>query len=794
MKKKKIIILGAGPVGLICGWLLSKKKWNVKIYEMQRMVGGMCRSWKWNGHILDTGPHLFHTYDKKLIKFWKKNFSDILEEGKYYAKNIINFDLENAYSYPISREAINKYPKILKNKIFKEIKNKKKQQYAKNFKEFVENQVGKTLTHMFFEGYPQKVWGLSTEKMTADWAPKRIQITDKIEPFFQKQFTAVSKYGTGNFYNKIKNQINKHNGKIYLNQKVTNIFHSDQKIKNIEINKKKKITINDDDIILSTLPITLTSRLLGYNSNLKFRGIRSVYVSLNKKRAMPKKVNWLYFGDKNIIFNRVSETSTMTRSVCKKGKTYLTCEITFEKNDYLDKMKFNELSDKVIKDLLKLKIIKNKNEVELTSENKENFVYPVQFVNYKSELARTRQEVEKFGQLYSLGTGGEFEYADSQILFHKSMDLVDILEQKNNEYTQVKKMIISGKLNNKVRLGKKLVGHNEKPYIIAEAGLNHNGDLKIAKELIDKAKKINCDAIKFQSFTASSRVSKEVKSVKYSEKADGLREDIHEMFSRLELSNNEFKKIFSYAKKKNIEIFSTPFSLDQVDFLEKLNVSFYKVASVDCVNLPLIRKIGLTQKPLILSTGMTDLGTVEDAVDTFKKTGNKNLILLHCLSSYPADEKEMNLKAINTLKNIYNIPVGLSDHYPGIEISILALGMGANIIERHFTTNKKLEGPDHILSSEPEEMSKLVKLSGNFLNVVGDGEKKIQPSEYIVINSQRKCIYADRNIVRGTKIIKKYLTIKGPAGGILPKYLDLVEGRVAKKNIKKDEPITWDII
>ena len=792
--KKNIIILGAGPVGLISGWLLSQKNWKVKIYEMQSTVGGMCRSWKWNGHILDTGPHIFHTYDKNLIKFWKDNFSEILEEGTYFAKNVIKNDLNDAYSYPISFQAINKYPKKLKEKILDELKNTNKEHLAKNFKEFVENQVGKTLTSMFFNKYPKKVWGISTEKMTADWAPKRVKITKKIEPFFQKQYTAVSKYGTGNFYNKIAKKIKKFNGKIYLNKKVTGISHSDRNIDYLVINKKIKVKIDKDDIILSTLPITLTSKLLGYKSNLKFRGIRSVYVSLNKERVLPKNVNWLYFGDKDIIFNRISETGTMTRTVSKKGKTYITCEITFQKNDYIDNLNFKELSQKVIEDLLKLKIVKNIKEVDRISENKENFVYPVQFVNYKSELARTRQEVEKYNQLYSLGTGGEFDYADSQILFHKSMDLVDILEQKNDDYLQVKKNINFNSLNSKVKLGTKLVGENEKPFLIAEAGLNHNGDFNIAKKLIDEAKKINCDAIKFQTFDASSRVSKKVKSVKYSEKADGLREDIHEMFSRLQLSYLEFKKLFTYARKKKIEIFSTPFSLKDVDFLEKINVSFYKIASVDCVNLPLIEKIGYTNKPLILSTGMSDLGIVEDAVNTFKKTGNQNLILLHCLSSYPADEKEMNLKVIQTLKNIYNIPVGLSDHYPGLEMSVLALGMGANIIERHFTLSKLYEGPDHILSSEPQEMKKLSEISKNFVKIIGDGQKKIQPSEYVVINSQRKCIYANRSIPKGMKIRKSYLTIKGPAGGILPKYLNLVEGRVTKKDISKDEPLTWEII
>ena len=792
--KKNIIILGAGPVGLISGWLLSQKNWNVKIYEMQNVVGGMCRSWKWNGHILDTGPHIFHTYDTSLIKFWKNNFSKLLEEGTYYAKNVLNDKIEDAYSYPISHEAINKYPQKIKQKIKKELKNKKNNLQAKNFKEFIEQQVGITLTEMFFEGYPEKVWGIPTEKMTADWAPKRIKITEKIEPFFQKQYTAVSKYGTGNFYGSIAKKIKKNKGKIHLNNKVINIKHIDKKITQIGIEGKNKIIIGKEDIILSTLPITLTSKLLGYKSNLTFRGIRSVYVSLHKKRSMPKNVNWLYFPNKEIIFNRVSETSTMTKTVCKKNKTYLTCEITFSKNDHIDKLNLKEVSDKVINGLLKTKLINHKSEIDLISENKENFVYPVQFTDYKSELAKTKQQVEKFGQLYSLGTGGEFEYADSQILFHKSMDLVEILEQKNDEDLQMKKTIISNKLNYKVKLGSKLVGDGEKPFVIAEAGLNHNGDLNLAKKLIDEAKKTKCDAIKFQTFSASSRVSKKVKSIKYSEKADGLREDIHEMFSRLELSHSDFKEIFRYARRKKIEIFSTPFSLNDVDFLEQLNVSFYKIASVDCVNLPLIEKVGLTGKPLILSTGMSDLGIVDDAVETFKKTGNSNLILLHCLSSYPADEKEMNLKAIQTLKNLYNVPVGLSDHFEGLEMSILALGSGANIIERHFTISKKLEGPDHILSSEPEDMKKISKLAMNLNEILGDGQKKIQPSEYLVINSQRKCLYANRNIKKGEALSKKNITIKGPAGGILPKYINIILGKKAKSNIKTDEPITWEVI
>ena len=214
----------------------------------------------------------------------------------------------------------------------------------------------------------------------------------------------------------------------------------------------------------------------------------------------------------------------------------------------------------------------------------------------------------------------------------------------------------------------------------------------------------------------------------------------------------------------------------------------------DLVNLPLIEKVGKTGKPVILSTGMSNLGTVEEAIERFKKTGNKNLILLHCLSSYPANENEMNLKAIKTLKRNFNIPVGLSDHYPGIEISLMALGLGANIIERHFTINKSFEGPDHILSSEPKEMKKLVDIAKNTTSILGDGQKIIQPSEYVVINSQRKSIYAVKNIKVGEKLGRNNICIKGPGGGILPKYYEFLLKRKAKNKINQDHPVQWEDI
>ena len=794
MKNRKVIILGAGPVGLIAGWLLSKERWDVKIFEKNSIVGGMCRSWKWGKFTVDTGPHIFHTPDKKLWNFWKKNFGNLLVEGKFWAKNTYNENFSKLYDYPFSKEGFKNFDHHTKSNILKELKSLKKKSVSKNFEEHVQSQVGNTLTDMFFKNYPEKIWGISTKEMTAEWAPKRISFRKKILPFYDKEKSAVGKYGTGSVYENIKKKIDKNKGKFFLNRTVVSFDHSNNKINKIIFKDGKSIKIDEDTLIVSSLPITLTARLLGFSSNLKFRGVRTVYIAINKKRVLPKKCNWIYYSSKEIIFNRISEHKTMTKFIGPKNMTYLSAEIAYSKGDEIDQISFKKIKKIVEKDVLKVGLVKKKSDILDFSENKEDFVYPVQFTNYKYELSKNISNIAKFRQLYSLGTGGEFNYSDSQILFHKTMDLVNILCDKNSNENQMQKEHKNIVLNKTVKLGNKFVGEDQPPFVIAEGGLNHNGSVDLAKKLIDEAKKINCDAIKFQTFTADQRISKEVKSVKYSEEADGLQENIYEMFKRLSINKKEHKEIFRYARRKGIEIFSTPFDEKSVEFLEELNVKFYKIASVDLVNLPLIKKIGNTGKPLILSTGMSNIGNIQDAVEAFKSTGNKNLILLHCLSSYPANEKEMNLKAIKTLKSNFNIPVGLSDHYPGIEISLMALGLGANIIERHFTLNKTFEGPDHILSSEPDEFKKFINLAKNTISILGDGQKIIQPSEYVVINSQRKSIYASRDIKNGEKFTKKNTCIKGPGGGILPKHYDIVLKRKAKIKIYKDYPIQWENI
>ncbi len=813
--KKKAIILGAGPTGLITAWKLLEANWDVTIIEKKNISGGLCRSWKRKGFIIDTGPHIFHTPDELLKNFWKKNFGDLLIEGKFSCKNVKGKNFDKFYDYPLSNEGLKQFEKNLQSKIKNEIKkcNKKDQRYkAKNYKEYIDSFIGPTLRKMFFEKYPKKIWGIDTKNMTSDWAPNRIKFRKKILPFYHEQYVAVGKYGTGCVYDRIKDFILKKGGKFLFNQNVRNFKSKDNKIIEILTNKKK-YKIKSDQVVISTLPISITSKLLGKNNDLKFRGICSVYLFYKKDKILPKNCHWLYFDSEKLLFNRITENKKLSKFVAPKGKSYLTAEITYSQGDKFSKLKSENII-KMVKDQIgKTGLVDNRKLID-KSINFEPYVYPVQFSDYKNEVVRVKSFVESFDNLFSVGAGGEFNYADSQILFHKSFDLVNSLVNRHNNFTNETKNINTVKFNSEVKIGNKFIGEKNKTFIIAEAGLNHNGSFNIAKKLIDNAKKINCDAIKFQSFLPNSRVSKFVKSEKYAEKIIGTQESISELFQRLSLNFKTQKKIFNYAKKRKIMIFSTPFDFESADFLDKQGINAFKIASADLVNIPLIKHVSKKLKPIIISTGMSKISEIDDAVEAVRSTGNKNLILLHCNSSYPSTYSEMNLKFIDTMRMMYNVPIGFSDHTTDLLSSKVAVLRGANVIERHFTLNKKMEGPDHILSSDKNEMSKLLKYKKYFNRwsslkdkifknlktkesvklLLGDGIKKIQPNEYITINSQKKSLYAKTKIKKGELFTKKNICIKGPVAGLMPKYFEVIVGKVSKKNIPIDHPITWECI
>ena len=333
-------------------------------------------------------------------------------------------------------------------------------------------------------------------------------------------------------------------------------------------------------------------------------------------------------------------------------------------------------------------------------------------------------------------------------------------------------------------------------FIIAEAGVNHNGNMDTAIKLIDMAKKAGADAIKFQTFKSERLVTRSTPKAKYQKANTGSGESQLEMLKRLELTSDNFKRLFSYCRKKNIIFMSTPFDEKSADMLDRLGMGIFKIPSGEITNKPLVQHIAGKNKPVILSTGMSYLSEVEKAVrwiyEIWNKSGfNQQLTLLHCVSNYPAHAADVNLYAMNTLKAAFGLSVGYSDHTQGIEIPIAAVAMGAKVVEKHFTLDKNMKGPDHKASLEPDELKAMVKAIRNVEKAMGDGIKRPTEKEDETRIIARRSLVAKRDIKKGDVINSGDIIIKRPGNGILPEFKETIRGMKARKNIIADSVIKW---
>jgi len=327
--------------------------------------------------------------------------------------------------------------------------------------------------------------------------------------------------------------------------------------------------------------------------------------------------------------------------------------------------------------------------------------------------------------------------------------------------------------------------------VIAEIGCNHNGDKQIAKRLIKAAAESGADVAKFQTFNPDELLTIDAPKALYQVKATGTKETQFERLDRIKLNKEDHKELRDYCEKSNIIFCSSPFDHQSVDLLHELDVPFFKVASGEITNFPLLEHISSYGKPIVLSTGMSNLGEIEEAINVIGQRKRSNVVLMHCISDYPADWVEANLRAIQTLRDAFHLPVGFSDHTEGIELSLVAVGMGAVIIEKHITLDRNMEGGDHKASLEPHEFKDLVEKIRRLEIALGDGIKKCMPSEENVKKVARKSIVAGKNINKGDIINNNDLAIKRPGTGLHPKYLENIINYVSKETIKKDQLIHW---
>ena len=346
-----------------------------------------------------------------------------------------------------------------------------------------------------------------------------------------------------------------------------------------------------------------------------------------------------------------------------------------------------------------------------------------------------------------------------------------------------------------VKIRNFMIGPDNPCFIIAEAGVNHNGDMKLAHKLIDAAAEARADAVKFQSFIAEDIVTAEAQKANYQVETTGEDGGQFAMLEKLELSEDQQKELKSHCDKVGILYLCTPYEERSADLLEAIDVAAYKIASTDTTNIPFLRYIARKGIPVVLSTGMSSLGEVEEAVNELKLRGlDGKIIILQCTSEYPAPINEINLWAMKTMELAFGCPVGFSDHTPGIGASPWAVAAGACVVEKHFTLDRNMEGPDHRASIEPNELEELVRTIRDVEVALGDGIKRPMPSELPNKTRMQKSLVATRSISAGEIIQKADLTCKRPGSGLPPKWFDRVVGRKAAKEIQKEETLELNSI
>lgn len=363
--------------------------------------------------------------------------------------------------------------------------------------------------------------------------------------------------------------------------------------------------------------------------------------------------------------------------------------------------------------------------------------------------------------------------------------LVDALPERGRVPREIAPVIVG--------IGDRRVGPGEPPYVIAEAGSNHNRDLATALALIDAAAAAGADAVKFQTFTADALVARTSDPIAtLTDEFSSYGRTVHEMFARVEMPIDWLPALRDRAASRRITLLSTPFDEHSADVLAGLDMPAYKIASYEIVHLPLLRHVARKGKPVLMSTGMASIGEIEEAIAAVRGEGNDQIALLHCPIGYPVVPEHVNLAVIDTLRRAFGVPVGLSDHTRGVSVPIAAVARGADLIEKHYTLDASQPGPDHGFAIEPPELAALVRGCREAFDAIGDPRKVCLPSEQLHYVRGRRSLFAAVPIAEGTVITREMLAILRPGTGLAPKFQDAVVGRRARRDIAAFDAIRWD--
>ena len=786
------VIIGAGISGLTLALEFLRSGKRVRMIESSSAVGGLAKSVSFTDYSIDFGPHLYHSAHPEIIDYWRGLVGESLVSKDFYSGNYRNGKI---YDYPVNTEtaeaqySAEEYKKILSQ--LSEIDDQSLSS-AENYHDYVRSLAGEFLAEQFFTKYPKKLWGIDTKELSARFAPRRIEIREKRLPFHSGpgRFAGIIEGGCGLLAEKMKDEILSLGGEIVFNSNIVELCTDDKRNIVKLLDSDGKIFETDNSCVISTIPITNLCDLLGYPTKLYFRQIMLVNIVIRGSDPFPKDYDWLYFDDEDVVFHRVGIQTRFSRQGIKDDLHILCCEIAFNREDAPD---VSGLEQQCIRNLAGMDLLDQDSIVNVHSFDI-GPVYPGYYMGHELELNKILGKLGRHRNLYQTGSLADYAYSDLQVLTAKSIDLArELLTLSSGTLSELTKPQMVVKPSQGFNFGRGRICNDpgETPFVIAEIGLCHNGSVELCKQLIDASKANGFSAAKIQTYQAG-RISKKSRTSRYFEETLDQEESISDQIDKLIFSESELKDIFSYAESIDFDLFSTPFDVSSANILNDLKVPGFKVSSMDLVNIPLVRHVARLGKPIILSTGMASIGEIEAAVDAVLSEGNRELAVLHCVSSYPCPVAAANLSRINLIKDTFGVISGYSDHTVEDFTPAFAMTLGARVIEKHVTMNKGLDGPDHNFSLVPSEMKSMMTLINSVHGAINGNGFRASDIELSAKSNLRRSLYAKGDLFRGDVMTYENLAIKSPGDGIPVKYIDLILGKRIICNVKDDYPLSWE--
>jgi N,N'-diacetyllegionaminate synthase len=789
---KDYVIIGAGISGLTLALEFVRAGKSIRVIEGSNAVGGLAKSIPYSEYSIDFGPHLYHSAHPEIIDYWKNLVGESLVSKDFYSGNYRDGKI---YDYPVNTEtAKEQYSTEEYNKILDELSevDDKQLSNAENYHDYVRSLAGDFLANQFFTRYPKKLWGIDTKELSARFAPRRIEIREKRLPFHSGpgRFAGIIEGGCGLLAEKMKDEIISLGGEIILNSKIVDIVIDDKKNISRLLDSGGTTYDTDNSCVISTIPITGLCELLSYPTDLYFRHIMLVNIVIRGSDPFPKDYDWLYFDDEDVAFHRVGVQTRFSRQGIQDGIHILCCEIAFNRQDIFD---VSELEKQCIGSLSSMQLLNQDSIIKVHSFDI-GPVYPGYYVGHELELNRIFGKLGMHRNLYQTGSLADYAYSDQQVLTAKSIDLArELLTLSSDTHSELIKpsAIIKPSQNFCFGRSKMTNDPSEKPYVIAEIGLCHNGSVELCKELISISKDRGFSSAKIQTYQPG-RISKKSRTSRYFEETLDQEESISDQIDKLIFSECELLEIFEYANSIDFDLFSTPFDVSSANILNSLDVPGFKISSMDLVNIPLIKHVAKFGKPVILSTGMATVGEIESAIDAVLSEGNKDLAVLHCVSSYPCPIEAANLSRINLIRDTFGVISGFSDHTVEDFTPAFSMTLGARVIEKHVTLNKGLDGPDHNFSLVPAEMKSMMELINSMHKAMNGNGFRASDIELNAKSNLRRSLYADGNLSRGDVMTYENIAVKSPGDGIPVKYMSLILGKRIIRNIEDDYPLSWE--